>query len=289
MNKHKIRFEKTIRGRLTAMAAFATFALLMAAGAPLGFAQALAPQTFSSPEEACRALFLAVKQNNDKAMMKVLGGGKALISLEDEVQNKAEREEFVNKYQEMHRLVREPDRTVVLYIGAENWPFPVPLVSRQGSWYFDSKTGMREVLYRRIGENETRAIETCHALAQGDRDNQSDLEGEPDDDSTTSTLRTKAKKAEAENESSAIQKDQPVESHGYYFRIVSGSNKNSADEDKAGVSVVAYPVEYRKTGVMTFIVSDDDVVYEKDLGPNTVKVAKSMTAYKPGTTWQEAK
>jgi hypothetical protein len=288
MNKNNIRLEKTIRGRLTAMAAFATFALLMAAGAPLGFAQGLAPQTFSSPEEACRALFLAVKQNNDKAMMKVLGGGKDLISLEDEVQNKAEREEFVNKYQEMHRLVREPDRTVVLYIGAENWPFPVPLVARQGSWFFDSRTGMREVLYRRIGENETRAIETCHALAQGDRDNQSDLEGEPDDDSTIRILRARAKKTEAESEGSAKQ-DQPIESHGYYFRIVSGSNKNSADEDKTGVSFVAYPVEYRKTGVMTFIVSDDDVVNEKDLGPNTGKVAKSMTAYKPSSTWRQAK
>jgi hypothetical protein len=112
-------------------------------------------------------------------MMKVLGAGKDLVSLEDEVENKQEREEFVNKYQEMHRLVREPDQTTVLYIGAENWPFPVPLVSRQGSWYFDSKTGMREVLYRRIGENETKAIEACHDLAETVRDQQTSKEGLP--------------------------------------------------------------------------------------------------------------
>jgi hypothetical protein len=279
MNGKKTTFEKAFRGKVTATAAFATFALLVAASAPLGFAQNPGPESFSSPEEASRALFLAVKQDDDQKMMRILGSGKALISLEDEVQDKREREEFVNKYREMHRLVHEPDRTTVLYIGAENWPFPVPIVSSNGAWHFDAKTGMREVLYRRIGENETRAIEACHALAEGGRENQSDA-GDGSADNPISAL------LKASTDGSAKQTE-PVQSHGYYFRILTGQKKNAPGQGKRGISYVAYPVEYRRSGVMTFIVSDDDVVYEKDLGPNTRTLAKTMTTYKPSTTWRQ--
>ena len=87
-------------------------------------------------------------------MTEILGAGKELVSSDDDVQDKSERERFTRKYQEMHRLVREPDATTVLYIGAENWPFPIPLVSTDGAWSFDAKAGMEEVLFRRIGENE---------------------------------------------------------------------------------------------------------------------------------------
>jgi hypothetical protein len=278
MNEKKTTFEKVFRGRLAATTAFATFALLMAASVP-SFAQHSAPETFSSPEEASRALFLAVKQNDDQAMMKVLGAGKDLISLEDEVENKQEREEFVNKYQEMHRLVREPDQTTVLYIGAENWPFPVPIVSSSGAWRFDAKTGMREVLYRRIGENETKAIEACHVLAETVRDQRSNLEGGAADNPISSLLKTS-------NGGSVNGQNQQVRSQGYYFRILTGQKKIAPGEGNTGVSFIAYPVEYRKSGVMTFIVSEDDVVYQKDLGPNTGNVAKTLTTYKPGLTWR---
>src|SRR5437879_780437 len=105
MNRKTTTFGKPFRGRLTAMAASATFALLLAGYAPLGFAQSPAPENFSSPEKAGRALVAAVKADDEQAMMKILGAGKALVTLEDEAQNKREREQFVRKYEEMHRLV----------------------------------------------------------------------------------------------------------------------------------------------------------------------------------------
>ncbi|MCU1310471.1 MAG: hypothetical protein JWO20_1596 [Candidatus Angelobacter sp.] len=281
MNRKTTTFEKALRARLTAMAASATFALLLAGYAPPGFAQSPAPQNFSSPEKASRALVAAVKADDDEAMMKILGAGKALVTLEDQAQNKQEREQFVNKYNEMHRLVLEPDRTTVLYIGAENWPFPVPLVSSNGTWHFDARTGMREVLYRRIGENETKAIETCHALAETKREEQSSQEGGAGGNSLSALLT-------ASNDGSAKLQDKPVQSDGYYFRVLRGANKNAHDAGDTGVSFIAYPVEYRESGVMTFIVSGDDVVYQKDLGPNTGKLGKTMTTYQPGSTWRKA-
>jgi hypothetical protein len=276
MNEKKTIFEKAFSDRLTPVAAFALLALL--ASAPLCFAQRLAPESFSSPEKAANALVAAVKADDDQALMKILGGGKVLVSLEDEVQNKQERERFVRKYQEMHRLVHEPDRTTVLYIGAENWPFPVPLVATGGTWHFDARTGMREVLYRRIGENETKAIEALHVLAQAKREDASSQDGETAD----SSIRDLLKKS---NDGSASQ-NEPVRSNGYYFRILGGQNKNAPDDGNTGHTFIAYPAEYRQSGVMTFVVSDD-VVCEKDLGPNTGKLGKSMTTYQP-STWRKA-
>jgi hypothetical protein len=282
MNGAKTTFEKAFRGRRTARAACAIFALLIATGVP-GFAQHRGPESFSSPEEASRALFAAVKADDDQALMKILGSGKELVSLEDEVQNKHERKEFVDKYQEMHRLVREPDRTVVLYIGAENWPFPVPLVSTNGAWRFDSRTGMREVLYRRIGENETKAIGACHTLAQGEGE-QSKLDEGAIDNRITALLKTNSK-------ASGDGQNEPIQSQGYYFRRLTSGKKNAPDaggDDNAGLAFIAFPVEYRKSGVMTFIVGKDGVVYEKDLGPNTRKLATAMTTYRVDSTWKQA-
>jgi len=281
MNRRTIDLERVFRGKFSGTTVFVTVALLLAVSVPLAFAQNPAPQAFSSPEKAANALVAAVKANDDAAMMKILGCGKALVTLEDQAQNKREREQFVNKYQEMHRLVREPDRTVVLYIGAENWPFPVPLVASNGTWHFDPRTGMREVLYRRIGENESKAIEACHALVEAKQEQQSKQEGGDDDNPITALLKTS-------NDDSTNRQEKPVQSDGYYFRALRGANNNASNDGNTGGSFVAYPVEYRQTGVMTFIISDDDVVYEKDLGPNTGKLAKTMTAYNPDSTWRKA-
>src|SRR5580700_1768636 len=154
--------------------------LLVAGFAGSSFAQdSPQPRTFSSPGEASDALFQAAKKEDEPALEAILGAGKEVTSSSDEVEDKLEREQFGEKYQEMHRLVQEPDGSTVLYIGAENWPFPVPLVSENGAWYFDSKTGTQEVLFRRIGENETTAIEVCEEFAlttsEGDSKAASDL------------------------------------------------------------------------------------------------------------------
>ena len=142
------------------------FAVLsLVTGAWLSYGQQAPQKTFSSAAQAAHSLFEATEADNAEALEAILGTDKEYISANDEAQNKAERKQFCEKYREMHRLVRETDGTVVLYIGAENWPFPVPLVSANGKWRFDPDSGTEEMLYRRVGEDELTAIEVCNDFA----------------------------------------------------------------------------------------------------------------------------
>jgi hypothetical protein len=284
MRDTNIRFEKLPGRGLAATVAFATFALLLAGYAQACFAQQPGAKPFSSAEEASHALYLAVQSDNEEAMTKILGAGKELVSLDDKIQDKLERDRFTRKYQEMHRLVREPDATTVLYIGAENWPFPIPLVSENGVWHFDARIGMEEVLFRRIGENEVTAIEACHALVAAEKEHKR-LVGHPSGQTIRALL------VNAGNDGTVV----PF--HGYYFRILMSQGKNAtsgmrqiSDRKPPGsrFAFVAYPAEYRSTGAMTYLVNQDGVVYEKDLGPDTVQVAKGMTKYNPDSTWHPA-
>src|SRR5258705_8636796 len=124
-------------------------------------AQQPAQPTFPSAADATQSLFEAVQSNNEQAIASILGGPTELTSSRDEGQDKVERELFVQKYQEMHRVGRAADRSVTLYIGAENWPFPIPIVEKNGAWRFDPDAGTKEVMFRRIGENELTAIAIC--------------------------------------------------------------------------------------------------------------------------------
>jgi hypothetical protein len=284
MRDTNIRFEKLPGRGLAATVAFATFALLLTGYAQACFAQQPGAKPFSSAEEASHALYLAVQSDNEEAMTKILGAGKELVSLDDKIQDKLERDRFTRKYQEMHRLVREPDATTVLYIGAENWPFPIPLVSENGAWHFDAKIGMEEVLFRRIGENEVTAIEACHALVAAEKEHKR-LVGHPSGQAIRASL------VNAGTDGTVV----PF--HGYYFRILTSQGKNAtsgtrqiSDRKTPGgrFAFVVYPAEYRSTGAMTYLVNQDDVVYEKDLGPDTVQVAKGMTKYNPDSTWHAA-
>jgi hypothetical protein len=259
--------------------------LLVAGFAGSSFAQDSQPKTFSSPEEASGALFQAVQNEDEPSLEAILGAGKEVTSSSDEVQDKLEREKFCQKYREMRRLVREADGTTVLYIGAENWPFPIPLVSKNGAWYFDSKTGIQEIKFRRVGENEATAIEICSAFAMAKK--QGETKDVYDDDfirqyvlGLVSASTTNA----GGNESSPF--------HGYYFRIVTAdsvagaSSYGSGGKKRGGVALVAYPAKYRSSGVKTFIVTQDGIVYERDLGPNTTTVAPNIRAR--SSTWRAA-
>src|SRR5947207_4697564 len=161
------------RPRLIWMVALAVSALLTLGYARLSFGQKSEPKTFSSPAEASNALFQAVKNADEQALEAILEAGKEVTSSSDEVEDKLERERFSQKYQQMHRLVREPDGTTVLYVGAENWPFPIPLVSSRGRWRFDADAGWREITYRRIGANEETAIEVSRATVEAVKDRKS--------------------------------------------------------------------------------------------------------------------
>src|ERR1700732_1499090 len=159
--------ETSSRLRFNCMAVLAALVLLVVGYSRLSLAQKSGPPTFSSPGEASNALFQAVQNSDEGTLERILGVGKEVTSSSDEIEDKLERERFSQKYQEMHRLVREPDGSTVLYIGAENWPFPIPLASNNGAWYFDSDTGTQEILFRRVGENEATAIAVCEEFAMG--------------------------------------------------------------------------------------------------------------------------
>jgi hypothetical protein len=253
-----------LRG-LTGRIALTTFAVLLAGPVTLSFARPSSQTTFASPEDASRALLAAVQKRDERAVTKILGTGGELVTSGDKVQDSLERERFAQKYQEMHRFVQEPGGVTALYIGAENWPFPIPLVSRGGLWRFDPDGGANEIRFRRIGENEVTAIGVCDTLVMA--------ETHPGTDSEADRL-IKTLLPEVEGAS------KPILFHGYYFRILSHPG--------GGFAAIAYPAMYGSSGVMTFSVTQSGTVSEKDLGPNTANIAGAMTSYHSDTTWTPA-
>ena len=245
---------------------------IVAIGARLGLAQQSAAVTFPSAATATQNLFEAVQSNDVEAIAHILGGPSELATSGDADLDKVDRELFVQKYQAMHRLGRDADGSQTLYIGAENWPFPVPLVEKDGAWHFDPDAGRKEVMFRRIGENELTAIDILHQLVAAEKKLRSNPNAKSQVDSQLTGL-----VAAAASGSASVQ---PVLMQGYYFRVA-GQHPN------ADFAFIAYPAEYRSSGVKTFIVTDKDVVNEKDLGANTTGRASTMPAdYKGG--WDSA-
>jgi hypothetical protein len=255
-------------------------ALLLATGlASSSFAQDAPPRTFASAGEAASALFEAAKKEDEPALEAILGAGKEVTSSSDEVEDKLEREQFSQKYQEMHRLIREPDGSTVLYIGAENWPFPIPLASKNGEWYFDSARGKQEILFRRIGENEATAVEVCEQFALAKTEDNPNLASE---DSITTFVQGLVAAAAANTDSK-----QSTPFHGYYFRVVTttpAQEVNGRSKTKQGLKLIAFPAEYQSSGIMTFVVAQSGLVYKKDLGRSTSTVAPQIKA-PIGASW----
>jgi hypothetical protein len=255
---------------------WAIFALWAGGDLSLALAQQSAQPTFPSATAAAQGLFQAVQTNNEHAIASILGGPTELTSSRDPGQDKADRERFGQKYQEMHRLGRESDGSVTLYIGAENWPFPVPLVNENGTWRFDPEAGKREVLFRRIGENELIAIANCREFAAAE-EHYTAVPGDPTNSSPSSLVARAA---------SGSANGGPVLIDGYYFRLVPVQPGKS--QRPAVIALIAYPAEYRSSGVMTFVVSKNGGVYEKDLGSDTSKLASTMKAFYNDSTWRPA-
>src|SRR5467141_4948051 len=206
--------------RLNWVGTLSALALLIVGYSQLSRAQKSGPETFSSPGKATSALFQALQNSDEEALERILGAGKEVTSSGDEIEDKLEREQFCRKYQEMHRLVREPDGSTVLYIGAENWPFPIPLVLKNGAWHFDSETGTQEIKFRRIGENEATAIAVCEEFAMGK--NERDAKAASEDPITQFAQSLfSASAANAGNQGS-----DPF--HGYYFSIVTEDSISGA-------------------------------------------------------------
>jgi hypothetical protein len=259
MGTTNISFKANSKRRCAPLAASALIAALAGYGAQPSFAQESGQKTFSSPTEASHALFNAVQKEDEAGLEAILG--KEVLSPEKEAA-RLEHHHFTDKYQEMHRLVQEPEGITVLYVGAENWPFPIPLVSKNGKWYFDSQEGKQEILFRRIGENEITALEVCDRFVAAKK--QPGAKAASDD-----PLSQYAGNLAGTGASNAGKES----FHGYYFQI---ATSDSGGKKTGGLTLVAYPAEYRASGVMTFVVAVDGTVYEKDLGANTPQLARQL-------------
>jgi hypothetical protein len=268
---------QTFRSRFAGMVAMAVFPMLLAGWARPVFAQTSATRTFSSAGEACHALFQAAQKSDERELEAILGTEKQLISSGDEIEDKLEREQFSQKYQEMHRLVREADGNTVLYIGAENWPFPIPLVSTNGAWHFDSDAGKNEILFRTIGENEATAILVCDDFASA-RKQHNASESANDPVAVYAQSLIFLTNASASKTTGDPEKTSHL-FHGYNFQ---------AGKDTARVALIAYPAKYRSSGVKTFLVTKSGVVYEKDLGADTNTVAPRIRGNMPDSSWHRA-
>jgi hypothetical protein len=272
-------------------------------------------QTFDTPKAAADALVAAAASYDLPALKEILGpDGESLVVTKDPVQDRNQLAAFAAKAGEKSEIVpdvKNPNRAT-LSIGGQDWPMPIPIVRRKGKWLFDSKAGRKEILYRRIGGNELDAIEACrnyvdaqHEYALEKHAGQSvnqyaqkviSTEGKQDglvwrnpDGTFGGPLGEELARSIAEGYS---RKGEPF--HGYYFKILKGQGP-AAPLGRldfvvkgimiGGFALAAAPADYRVTGVKTFIVSHDGVVYEKDLGPKTLESFRKMELYNPDKTW----
>jgi len=313
MQRRKLNFDTSFWATIAELIAVAI--LLTGLLPARSLAQRHGQKTFASPEEASNALVTAAQNNDEKAMLDILGPDeRTIVSSGDDAEDAQSRANFVQKYQEMHRLVKEPDGTVALYIGAENWPTPIPLVNSGNSWYFDTEAGKKEILYRRVGRNEMSAIRVCRELVAAQKEYYSAQKNEYaqkifSDEGLHNGLYWKASDTEPQSpvgplvawasaEAAPNGRDgAPAPYRGYYYRILTRQGESAAGGAKSyivngkmtdGFAFVAYPAEYRSSGVMTFIVGPDGVVYQKDLGKKTDVLATSMKEYNPNSSWVKA-
>jgi hypothetical protein len=274
-----------------------------------------AQQSFNSPDDAADALVAAVKSGMKQDVLKVLGAdGEDIVSSGDDVADKAAREEFLTAFDSKH-AVKVNGKRATLIIGADDFPFPIPLIHTKTGWEFDTSEGRREILYRRIGRNELDAIQTCLAFvdaedeyAEQDRGDGAGVyaqrivssSGKKDglywpSDNHDSPLGELAADASAEGYTAG---GEPRPYHGYYYRILTQQGASAPGGAMSyivkgkmigGFALIAWPAEYGNSGVMTFIVSHSGDVYEKNLGENSAERAQSMTSFDPDRTWMKVR
>jgi len=278
---------------------------------------ATAQQTYNTPQAAVDALVAAAKADDEKAALAVFGkAGEDIISSGDKVSDDAIRKRFVESYDAKHQIAMDGDAKATLVIGQNDYPFPVPLVRKAGLWSFDTEAGRREVLVRRIGRNELNAIQTSLAYVDAQDEYAAKDRGagvgvyaqrfvsEPDKKNGLYWPTAAGEEESPLGELFAAASKQGYRAgegrtpyHGYYYKILTkqgpaapGGAHDYVVNGKmiGGFALVAYPAEYRNSGVMTFLVNYDGTVYQKDLGRDTTALAEEMTAYNPDKTWTKA-
>jgi hypothetical protein len=301
----------------------AALVMLLACGSV--YAKSPGQKIFSSPEEAVKAMVDAVKADDTKSLLTIFGpGSKAIIVSGDPVEDREGREWFVKHYEEKNRL-EEASGRVTLHVGSDEWPFPIPIVKAGSGWRFDTLAGKEEILARRVGRNELNAIQVClayvdaqkeYAMKKG-RQGSGLLEYAQKFVSSPGTqdgLYWEVKEGEDESPmgplfAAALEEGysgqpmgrrlggRPTPYHGYFYRILKaqGSSAPGGAHDYVvggkmigGFALIAYPARYGSSGVMTFIVNQDGIVYQKNLGRHSRKAARAVKVFDPDQTWARA-
>ena len=277
---------------------------------------AMAQQAFQTPEEAATALINAAKSGDMKAIVTVLGpNGEDIVSSGDEVADAATRAKFVAAYDAKHEIAKQGDSKAVMVIGPDDFPLPIPIIRKDGLWRFDTAAGREEILFRRIGENELDAIQSALAYVDAqDEYAEKDRTGAGINTYAQRIVSQPGKKDGLYWPTSQGEEPSPLGEliaeatkqgyrvgvgrtpfHGYYFKILTEQGPAAAGGELdyvvngkmiGGFALVAYPAEYRNSGVMTFIVNHASTVFQKDLGPNTTQLAERMTSFNPDKSWQ---
>jgi hypothetical protein len=276
-------------------------------------------KTFNSPEEAVKTVVTAARNNDDKELIVIFGqSAKDLIFSGDAVADKQRRERFLKAYDEKNSLVSEKGGMVVV-IGNDDWPFPIPLVKKGEVWFFDTDKGREEILNRRIGESELSTIQTMLAIVDAQREyamkdiagdgtpeyaqkfmsdagKKNGLYWETKEGEEPSPLGPAVVQAKKEGYTGKKPGDKPSPFHGYYYRILKAQGKNAAGgaydyfvkgKMIGGFAVVAYPAKYGNSGIKTFMVNHDGIVYEKDLGKSNEKIVQAMDTFDPDKSWKK--
>jgi hypothetical protein len=277
---------------------------------------ASAQERFKSPDEAVAALVNAAKVADRAAVIRLLGPGSGeIVSSGDAVADASAQQRVLEAYDSRHQVVTEGADKAVLVIGNEEWPFPIPLVRKDGSWQFDTAAGREEILARRIGRNELNTIETCLAFVDAQQEYAENgiggngvyaqrivsQPGKKDglywpaaSGNDESPLGDLAASAAAEGYRAGQQR---MPYHGYYYRVLTRQGPSAPGgaidyvvrgKMIGGFALVAYPAEYGNSGVMTFVVNHQGIVFQKDLGLSTARVAGAMTTFNPDQSWSRA-
>lgn len=286
------------------------------------FRQGFEPRSaegFDSPQQAVTALVAAVQENNDAALLAILGyDAEDLISSGDPVADRNARTRFCTAYTKKNSIEQQAADRAVLLVGSKDYPFPIPIVMEGGAWLFDTRAGREEILNRRIGRNELHTIQVLQAYSDAQREFASlkrkasgpefaqkfaSSDGKRDGlfwpvgaDGEESPFGPLIASASAEGYRGGMDENPPEPFHGYYFKILTaqGEHANGGAFDYVvdgrmvlGFALVAYPAKYGASGIMTFMVNQQGVIYEKDLGADTDTAATAMTTFDPDPTWRE--
>jgi len=278
-------------------------------------ASAIAQEQFKSPDDAVNALVSAAKAEDESAILAVLGpDGRDIVSSGDAVADRATRENFIADYDKKHTLTPDGEAKTILVVGDNDWPFPIPIVSKDGTWQFDTKAGLEEIVRRRIGRNELAAIQVSLAYVQAQNEYASrDPGGLGPHTYAQRLVSSPGKKdglywptaegdepspfgdlvAQASAEGYKVGQT-PIPYHGYFYRVLKrqGASAPGGAFDYVvkgkmigGFALVAYPADYGNSGIMTFMVNYDGTVLQKDLGADTAEVARKIEAFAPDQTW----